>query len=138
MIKYQVEKKKKADIKEEDTVPVNSDSEEKFSRKANKREYIKLRKEISGLKDKFNHFRRTVKDDLSEIKWNLKRLFKKLSHKYTERGNSLSSDTSYDYDHFDDSSKSGDDSAHEDSSGKGKRPMTRSSSKKTDTFSTGL
>ena len=68
MRKYHVEKEKKSDIKEEDTVPVNFDSEEKISRKANKREYIKLRKKISRLKDKFNHFRKTVQDDLSEIK----------------------------------------------------------------------
>ena len=61
-------KEKKADIKEEDTVPVNSDSEEKIRRKTNKKEYIKLRKEISGLKNKFNHFRKSVQTDLSEIK----------------------------------------------------------------------
>ena len=67
----------------------------------------------------------------TEIKWDLKRLFKKLGHKYTERGNFPSSDTSsYDPDHSDDSS-SRDDSALEDSSSKGKRSMTRSSSKKT-------
>ena len=89
-----------------------------------------MRKQISRLKDKFNHFRRTVQADLSEIKWNLNRLLKKLSHKYSERGNSPSSDTfSYDSDQFDDSSNNRDKS--EDISGKGKRPMTRSSSKKT-------
>ena len=103
-------KRKKADIKEEDTVHVSSDSEEKISKKANKKEYIKLRKEISGLKDKFNHFKRTVHADLSEIKWNLNRLIKKLSHKYSERGNSPSSNTSCDSDQFDDSSDNGDDS----------------------------
>ena len=59
-------KKKKADIKREDIVPISSDSEERTSRKINKKEYIKLRKKISGLKDKFNHFRRSVQADLSE------------------------------------------------------------------------
>ena len=82
------------------------------------------------MNDKFNQFRRTVKDDLSKIKWNLKRHFKKLGHKYTERGNSPTSDISYDSDHLDDSSESGDDSAYEDSLGKWKRLMTRFSSKK--------
>ena len=61
-------KRKKADIKEEDTVPVSSDSEEKISKTTNKREYIKLRKEISGLKDKFIHFTKTIQANLSEIK----------------------------------------------------------------------
>jgi len=54
-------KKKKADIKEEDIIPISSDSEERISRKANKKEYIKLRKEINGSKDKFNNFRRQSK-----------------------------------------------------------------------------
>jgi len=76
-------KRKKADIKREDTVPISSDSKERSSRKTNKKEYIKLRKEISGLKDKFNHFRRSVQDDLSKIKWNLKRLLKKMGYKYS-------------------------------------------------------
>ena len=59
---------KRADIKEEYIIPVSSDSEKKISRKANKRECSKLRKEIKGLKDKFNHFRRTIQTDLSKIK----------------------------------------------------------------------
>jgi len=62
------DKRKKDDIKEEDTVPVSFDSEVKISWKTNKKEYIKFRKKISGLKDKFNHFRRTIQADLSEIK----------------------------------------------------------------------
>ena len=66
-------RRKKADVKEEDIVPISSDSEERISRKVNKKEYIKLRKKISGLKDKFNRFKRTVQTDLSEIKWNLSR-----------------------------------------------------------------
>jgi len=61
-------KRKKADIKKEDTVPISSDSEERIIRKVNKKEYIKLRKEISKSKDKFNYFRKIVKADLSEIK----------------------------------------------------------------------
>ena len=36
------------------------------------------------MKNKFNHFRRTVHAYLSEIKWNRNRLLKKLSHKYSE------------------------------------------------------
>ena len=44
-------KRKKVDIKEEETIPTSSDSEEKINRKVNKREYTKLRKEIIGLKD---------------------------------------------------------------------------------------
>ena len=69
-----------------------------------------MRKKISELKDKFNHLRKSVQADLSEIKWNLNRL-KKLSHKYSVRGNSPSSDTSsYDSDQFDDNSNDGDDS----------------------------
>jgi len=112
-------KRKKADTKEEETFPVSSDSKEKISRKANKREYTKPRKEMIWLKDKFNHFKRTVKDDLFKIKRNLKKLFKKLGHKYTERGNSPHFDTSScDSVHLDDSSESGDDSAYEDSLGK--------------------
>ena len=124
------EKRKKVDIKEEDTIPFSFDSEKRISKKANNKEYIKLRKEISGLKDRFNHFRRTVQADLFEIKWNLNRLFKKLGHKYSESGNSPKFDTSsYDSDQFDDNSDDVENS--DDNSGKGKRPKTRSSSKRT-------
>jgi len=122
------EKRKKADTKGEDTVPISSDSEERTSRKINKKEYIKLRKEINGLKDKFNHFRRSVQVDLSEIKWNLQRLLKKMGYKYSKRGSSPNSETSSDFDQFGDSFDDEDDSA--DISGKGKRPMTKSSYKK--------
>jgi len=75
------------------------------------------------LKDKFNKFNRTIKDDLSEIKWNLKELFKKLGRKYAKRASSPSSDTSSDpndSNHLDDSSDGGIDFAHGDSTGKGK------------------
>jgi len=90
-----------------------------------------LRKDIIGLKQKFNQFKRTVKDDLTEIKWNIKRLFKKLGHKYTERVSSPSFDTSSDDSvHFDDSSDSGDEFVHGDNSGKRMGPVTRFSSKK--------
>jgi len=58
------------DTKEEEFVHVSSEKE--TSEKANKKEYIKLKKKIIRLKDNFNQFKRTVKDDLSEIKWNLK------------------------------------------------------------------
>ena len=63
-------KGKKLDTKEEEFVHVSSEKE--TSEKANKKEYIKLKKKIIRLKDNFNQFKRTVKDDLSEIKWNLK------------------------------------------------------------------
>ena len=95
-----------------------------------------MRKDIIGLKQKFNQFKRTVKDDLTEIKWNIKRLFKKLGHKYTERVSSPSSGTSSeDSDHHDNTPDSGDDPIHGNNSGKGKRPMTRSSFKKTSVLS---
>ena len=88
-----------------------------------------MRKEISGLKDKFNHLRRFVQADLSEIKWNLNRLLKKLDHKFSERGNSPNSDTSsFDFDQFDDNSDDEHDSV--DNLDKGKRLMTRSSFRK--------
>ena len=61
-------KRKKADIKGEDIVPISSDSEEKISRKINKKEYIKLREKISGLKDKLNYFRRSIQADIFQIK----------------------------------------------------------------------
>jgi len=60
-------KRKKAVIKEEDIVPISSDSEKRISR-IYKKLFIKLRKKISRLKDKFNHFQKTVQADLSESK----------------------------------------------------------------------
>ena len=61
-------KRKKANIKEEDNIPVSSNSEGKISRKTNKKKYIKMRKKVSRLKDKFNHFRKSIQADISEIK----------------------------------------------------------------------
>ena len=53
-------------------------------------------------------------DDLSEIKWNLKRLFKKMGYKYTKRVSSPNSNSSSnDSDHLTDSSDSRDDYIHE-------------------------
>ena len=87
-----------------------------------------MRKKISGLKDKFNYFRRSVQADLSEIKFNFNRLLKKMCYKYSERGSSPNSETSSS--NFDQFSDSSDDEAV-DILGKEKRLMTRSSFKKT-------
>ena len=61
---------------------------------------------------------------------NLNRLIKKMGYKYSERGSSPKTDTSSsNFDQFGDGFDDKDDSV--DILGKGKRPMTRPSSKKT-------
>ena len=127
-------KRKKVDKKKEEAVEVSSGSKE-HSENAGKNECTKLKKEVIGLKNNFNKFKKAVKEDLSD-KWNLKALFKKLDHKYTKRVSSPSIDedtsSALDYgDNSDNISDVGTNNAQEDTMGKGKRPLTRFSSKKT-------
>ena len=124
---------------------VSSGSKGEPSRKANKKEYTKLKKEVAGLKESFRKMKESVKDYLSEIKKNLRWLFKQLGHKYSTKhvsSPSSSSDTSFTL-NSDDACEDPQDKGKRpidltenigtnvaDPQGKGRRPMTTSSSTK--------
>ena len=126
-------KRKKIDIEEKEAENISSGSEGEPSGRVKmpKKKINKLKKEHIGLKDSFNKFKRSVKEDLSEIKWNLRRLFKKLGRKYTKKVSSLSiSEDISSTKGSNDGSDVGSDKAQENTLGKSKRPFIHSSAKK--------
>ena len=91
-------------------------------------------KEVTQLKNNFRKLQKSVQSGLSEIKKNLRLLCEKLGHKYFTKVSYPG--TSEKISSANDSSNSDDGTfvspkAQENTLGKGKRPWTRSSAKKT-------